>query len=110
MYKEGKGVAKDYAKAVYWFTKAAKLGDVDAQHNLAACYYAGDGVEQDYSEALYWWKKAAAHDHPYAMYNLGVCYCNGQGVTKDLFRGKAFLHSAEALGVEEAKTALAKLI
>ena len=33
-YQYGIGVGKDYEKAVSWYTKAAKQGDVDAQDGL----------------------------------------------------------------------------
>ena len=29
---------KDYEKAVYWYTKAAEQGFVNAQNNLGVCY------------------------------------------------------------------------
>jgi TPR repeat protein len=34
MYFVGKDVHKDYAKAVYWYSKAAEQGHAGAQYNL----------------------------------------------------------------------------
>lgn len=34
MYRKGKGVDKDYAKAAYWYTQAVEQGDKDAQAAL----------------------------------------------------------------------------
>lgn len=41
------------------FKKAAEKGDVEAQINLANCYYYGIGMKQDKKEAVKWWRKAA---------------------------------------------------
>ncbi|MDE5548533.1 MAG: sel1 repeat family protein, partial [Clostridia bacterium] len=58
-YAKGEGVAQDYAKSLYWCTKAAEQGLAKAQTNLGSCYYFGRGVVQDYTKAVYWYKKAA---------------------------------------------------
>jgi TPR repeat protein len=34
MYEHGYGVAKDLEKAIYWYCKAAALGDDDAKKDL----------------------------------------------------------------------------
>ena len=48
MYYDGKGVKKDYQKAIEDYKKAANLGDADAYAYLGAMYYKGEGVKQDY--------------------------------------------------------------
>src|SRR6266581_3983356 len=40
------GVAQNYAKAVYWFRKAAEQGSAEAQSQLGFCYNNGWGVAQ----------------------------------------------------------------
>ena len=42
----------DINKSVYWFKKAANMGDVDSAYNLGFCYYHGEGVEKDINESL----------------------------------------------------------
>ena len=59
-YKNGIGVAKDYAEAVKWYRKAAEQGDADAQYMLGGCYRDGEGVEKDFVEAYAWWNLASA--------------------------------------------------
>ena len=59
MYKEGRGVKQDSAKAAEWFKKAAEQGNAGAQFNLGKMYEVGDGVEQDSVKAADWYKKAA---------------------------------------------------
>ena len=76
------GVEQSYSKAAYWWEKAAKQGDSDAQCKIGVCYDEGKGVEQSYSKAAYWYKKAAEQGHSSAQYNIGVCYYNGNGVEK----------------------------
>ena len=52
-------ITGDYDKAFYWIKKAAEQGDVQAQFNLAICYYNGQGVSKDLKQAIYWYQKAA---------------------------------------------------
>lgn len=47
-------------KALYYFTKAAELGNCEAQFSLGQMYYQGDGVVKNLEKALSWFKKAAA--------------------------------------------------
>jgi hypothetical protein len=44
LYNKGEGVPVDHAKAVYWYTKAAKQGHATAQYHLGLMYAKGDGV------------------------------------------------------------------
>ena len=56
---EGRGVARDPARAVDWLRRAAEQGDVGGQRNLARCFYEGWGVGQDLGEAARWYEAAA---------------------------------------------------
>ena len=47
-YLDGKGVAKDEAKAALWFRKAADQGNADGQRGLGYCYDSGSGLEKDF--------------------------------------------------------------
>jgi TPR repeat protein len=58
-YQDGFGVARDYAKAREWYTKAADKGNVDAMFSLGVLYANGVGVAQDYAKAREWYEKAA---------------------------------------------------
>ena len=59
MYDDGEGVAKDYTKAVYWYTKAAEQGVANAQDNLGCKYDKGQGVAKDMVLAYAWFNLAA---------------------------------------------------
>jgi len=66
----------DYCSAIEYFTKAAKLGDVEAHYKLAVCYRLGHGVEKDEKKEIHHLEEAAIGGHPRARYNLGVIEWN----------------------------------
>lgn len=58
IYRDGRGVARDAAKARYWFDRAAESGYKPVMKSLAHIYKKGLlGVEPDAERAAYW----AAH-------------------------------------------------
>lgn len=59
MYAEGIDVEQDEAAAVEWYRKAAELGYVGGQYNLAGMLLAGKGSKEDIDGATYWFKQAA---------------------------------------------------
>ena len=70
-YSNGKGVAKDLDKAIYWYTKAAEKRDKYAQHVLGEIYF---HEKKDYSKAKYWWEKSAAQGHSIAKSDLELYF------------------------------------
>ena len=64
MYDKGRGVPRDYVKAVGWYRKAAKQGRAIAQNNLGVMYENGRGVPQDYVRAHMWFSLAASRFAP----------------------------------------------
>jgi VWFA-related protein len=78
--------------------KAAELGDVQAQYNLAVMYDTGRGVPQDYARAVVWYRKAAEHGFVRAQYNLALMYAGGQGVPQDYAQALAWYRKAADLG------------
>ena len=71
-------------KAVKWFTKAAKQGDVEAMWGLGECYEGALGVRHNDRKAFLWYKRAAERGHEEAMSTLGLYYQRGIGVKKNL--------------------------
>lgn len=69
LYEEGR-----LEEAFLAFQRAAKLGNPQAQINLANLYDAGKGVERDQKRAAYWYKRAIKKEVPEAAYNLAVSY------------------------------------
>lgn len=60
VYREGEGVAQDYAEALRWHRKAAEQGEALAQYSVGVMYYRGQGVAQDYVRAHMWMNLAAS--------------------------------------------------
>ncbi|THG93973.1 hypothetical protein EW026_g7397 [Hermanssonia centrifuga] len=56
----GWGVEKDKQMAVNYFRLAARLGDPDAQQDLAFCLANGKGCKKDKKEAAKWYRDAVA--------------------------------------------------
>jgi TPR repeat protein len=61
----------DFEGAVEYYTKAAELGEIDAQYKLATMYDGGLGVDKDEKKEVYYLEEAAIRGHPDARYNLG---------------------------------------
>ncbi|MGH8549070.1 MAG: tetratricopeptide repeat protein, partial [Methylococcales bacterium] len=61
IYETGKGVSKDFGKALGWYHRAAAQGHASAQVNLGRTVETGKGVSQSFENALGWYRKAAAH-------------------------------------------------
>ncbi|KAG6373113.1 hypothetical protein JVT61DRAFT_6715 [Boletus reticuloceps] len=57
---QGWGVAKDQKMAVSYYRVAAKLGDADAQQDLAFCLANARGCKKDKKEAAKWYRAAVA--------------------------------------------------
>jgi tetratricopeptide (TPR) repeat protein len=66
-YKKG-----DYSSAFEYYSKAAKLGDIEASYKLSSCYGLGHGVEKDEKKGVFHLEEAAIGGHPNARYNLAV--------------------------------------
>lgn len=69
LYFEG-----NYDDAVGYLTKAADLGDSQAQTFLGICYRYGQGVKQNDSIGAEWYRKAAMQGDSVAQYNLSNYY------------------------------------
>jgi TPR repeat protein len=62
MYRWGDLGAANFEKALYWYQRAAKQGNVDAMLGLAGMYGHGQGVPQD-KVASYRWLVLASSQH-----------------------------------------------
>lgn len=82
-YEPEEYMPKDYAQAVFWLTKAANMGNMDAQLKLGQMYLEGQGVPQDDDIAFVWIRKSAEQEHEWANYDLGMMYLEGRGVSQN---------------------------
>ena len=85
LYYHGLGVTHDSKQTVFWYTKAAEQGHVNAQYSLGSLYrYSYDAeVPRDYKQAVYWLTKAAEQGHADAQYGLGYMYDYGDEIPQD---------------------------
>ena len=95
----------DYGTALEYYTKAAELGDADAQCDLSFMYHDGEGVEKDKNRAIYHLEGAAIAGHPQARHNLGCVEANNGRFE----RAKKHFIIAANLGYHESLTALREL-
>ena len=72
----GKVILKtNIVKAVKWYTKAAKQGEVSAQDALVTIYSLGDRkIKVNYKKAIKWTKRAIKQGSSTSAYNLGTIY------------------------------------
>ncbi|HEX2861903.1 MAG TPA: tetratricopeptide repeat protein, partial [Lacunisphaera sp.] len=82
-YAEGKGVEKNPAEAIKWFSLAADQGDLPAQDMMGALYFKGEGVEKDLAKARSYFQKSAESGSPMGAYSMGYIFLRGEGVEKD---------------------------
>ena len=54
LYRNGKGVEKDFSTAIKWYLLAAENGHAKAQAKLGYMYVNGEGVNKDYVRAYMW--------------------------------------------------------
>ena len=98
IYYCGKGVAKDYARAMAAYKVGAEGGHAQCQSQVGMMYKLGRGVAVDYQQARLWLEKAAAQDYPNAVGQLGTMYNNGEGVTPSWRRARELYERAIELG------------
>ena len=108
-YSEGDGVSKDSAEALFWYRRAADLGNVAAMIRVGHAYFIGDGTSVNYLESFQWYRRAAESTDEAAMFSVGVFYENGYGVKKDVATAKAWYEKAAEAGYQDAKDALERI-
>ena len=115
-YRNGFGVPKDGAKAIYWLEKAAaqnKANSPIAMWALGRMYSGDRDIPRDDAKAFYWTEKSAQGGHAWTevlvQLKLAQMYESGQGTKRDLTKAKEWAQKASARGNKEAKDLIAKL-
>lgn len=107
MFANGQGVAKDIKKGLPWITRAAELGDPEAQTWLSALYAKGEaGLKLDMSASCDWSRRAADKKWAPAIFNLGVCNEFGSIGPKDEQTAANYYRRALDGGYEPAQARL----
>lgn len=117
MYLEGRGVAKDEARALKWFREASKAwgvrhqhkkGYAPAQYQAATMYRDGVGTAADSKAAYKLLRRAASQGHAEARLALAGKYLDGRGVSANPVNAYAWARLAQpALEGEAASQAVA---
>ena len=81
---------KKMHQAVSWLTKAAALGDSDAEYQLGLINEQGLGQSPEVAEAIQYYRQAATNGHAKAMLALARLYQEGVGVNKDLAQAAGY--------------------
>ncbi len=97
-YAAGKEVARDDARALAWFLKAAAQDHGKAQVSLGSIYAHGFGVPQDWAASIKWYRKAALQGDRIAQHNLGLDYNYGHGVARDYGKAARWFRLGAAQG------------
>ena len=97
----GHPVAKDDAKAIEWYRKAAAANYSPAMETLGSCYESGDYVIKDIYEAIRWYKKAAALGCSRAMRELARIYQEGIRVPQDTIEARRWREMPTFYGYRE---------
>ena len=96
----------DIPMAVYCFERAARLGNGEAQVNLANIYSDGaEGVEKNSELAVHWYHLAAKKGIPEAAYNLAIHYLRDSEEVKY----KKWILKASSMGDVDAQEAIKKV-
>lgn len=97
--------------SVYWFEKAANLGQPDAQYQLSYMYERGKRVLRDADTAFIWLNRAARHGHLEAQCRLGIeCMSGSETENPDFAYAYAWLAVAAEGGNTKAKEELPSLL
>ena len=109
MYRLGRGVERDEAKALSYYGRVADAFNpdeteqnrlrimVDSLVRVADAYRTGtkrNGIEQDYDRSLRLYRLASTFGHPAAQYGLGVMTLRGQGIRAKPDQGLKWLVSS----------------
>ena len=100
MYRQGDGVAMDYASAKRWFEKQAAAGDRSGYWRIGWLYtLGGPGLEQDYASAKRWYEKAIAAGDSDGYKQIGFLYKEGgPGIKRNWATAKQWFEKAGDAG------------
>lgn len=99
------GFARDKEKAVTWYEKAAKQGDMLAEYALGEVYFTGNGAARDFPKAKAWFLKAARQGHGPSALRLGYLYAEAHytGVTVDDTQAERWFTVAAKQNIGDAR-------
>jgi len=95
------GVRRNEALALKWYMRAARMGHVLAQRNLAEAYHYGYGTTIDHKQARHWYLLAAIQGDAEAQYMVGKYYTSTDSIAIDwLWKAAEQGHSGALLALQ----------
>ena len=94
---------KDLKQALYYYEKAAEMGDIAAQKKLAEYYVRAIHIQQHCKKAFSWFEQAAQQGDAPSQYELGLCFEIGRGTKPDRGKAAEWYAKAAAQGHEKAQ-------
>ena len=104
------GVPQDFAKAAYWYGKAAAAGNAPGQYRLGTLYERGKGVAKDMNAALGWYERSASLGNVKAMHNAAVLSASNDQKQPDYARAFKWFSLGAAHGLKDSQFNLAVLL
>ena len=101
LYRQGRGVPQDLAKAMDLLRRAADEKDASAQVQYAIALFNGEGIAKNEAAAARYFLKAAAAGNPIAENRLARLYAAGRGLGKDVVEAARWHILARAAGVPD---------
>jgi len=92
----------DSKKGFYSTLIKAKMGNAEAQCNIAEMYYKSLGVPQNLDESIKWYVKAAEQGNAEAQFRLGIIYAIGEGTPQNAIQAYKWFNLAAAQGNKKA--------
>ena len=101
LFREGRGVKRDFITAADWIQRAARAGNGYAQTTLGEMYELGEGVSKDFPMAAKWYERAAQQGITVAQLQLSILHGTGQLGKRDLVQSYKWVLLAAHLGHEK---------
>ncbi len=97
-YATGEYIPEDQHRAAGYYFELAKLGDTDAQAEMAHRFHHGLGVTRNLGQSVHWARKAAESGNAEGQLFLGWAYEHGAGLPQNYNRAARLYENAAAQG------------
>ncbi|CAM9568879.1 unnamed protein product [Scytosiphon promiscuus] len=93
-YWGARGVSRDQARALHFFTRASESGSNSARCAAAGMYLKGEGTNPNHTRAVELFELAANENHVRALNGLGYVYFNGHVLPQNLTKAYSYFEQA----------------
>lgn len=126
-YDGGRGLPKNYKKAMRYFKQVTKRywnkdGSLNPNHpagiekaaakaagHIGLMYLRGEGVDQNFETAYAWFKLGLANGDPLCQHQIGLMFLHGYGMQQDAFKASSYFKAAADQDFPAAETRLGAL-